>query len=240
MTKVNILIVEDEAIIADNIFFTLKEMGYNPLKPCKNYDKAVEMLDSDLVDVAILDIELGKGKNGVELAEYINENHPVPFIFLTANHDVATFNTAKRVDPYAFLAKPFNKRELFSAIELAIHNFSKSKSQEVNPNNYVINDSLFIKEDKIFNRIPFTDINYLRSERMYTEIFTDEKKHVVRGSLNSLIDKLGKQFFRCHRSYIINLDKLKGVNHTCVFVTDQEIPLGKIYRDELHAKLQKI
>lgn len=240
MSKVNVLVVEDEVIIADNICDILDELGYNSLEPCSNYDEAVETLQDENVDIAILDIELGESKSGIELAAHINEQHNIPFIFLTANHDAITFNSAKQVEPYAYLAKPFNKRELFSAIEIALHNFSKANERAVNPENLVINDSLFIKEDRVFNRISFKDILYLKSEHVYTEIYTESKKHVVRTSLNSLLEKLGSQFFRCHRSYVINLNYLNGVNHSNVYVNQTEVPLGKVQRDELLSKLQKV
>jgi DNA-binding LytR/AlgR family response regulator len=240
MNKVNILVVEDEVIIADNICDCLTDLGYNALEPCLDYEEAIKLFEEETVHLAILDINLGEGKSGIELAKFINRNVRIPFIFLTANHDVETVSLAKQVEPYAYLAKPFNNRELYASIELALHNYSKQHERLISPDQLIINDSLFIKEDRVYTRLSFKEILYLRSEHVYTEIVTNERRIVVRSSLNSLLPKLGRQFFRCHRSYIINLQYLNGVNHNNLFVNNNEIPLGKNQREELLSKLQKV
>lgn len=238
MTKVKILIVEDEVLIADHIAETLEELGYEVFEPAISYTEAVETIEQDMPDLAILDIQLSGRKSGVDLAQKINESYQFPFIFLTSNSDKGTLDQAKLVEPYAFLVKPYTKEELFASIELALYNFSKKMDKTLNQDNLIIKDALFIKTKQVFLRLNFNDILYLASDHVYIDIMMiDGKKHTVRGSLNDYRQKLGPSFIRSHRSYIINLNHLKGINHTVVFLNESEVPVGRRYREDLLEKL---
>ncbi|HCQ15518.1 MAG TPA: DNA-binding response regulator, partial [Cryomorphaceae bacterium] len=82
MSKVRILIVENEAVIAMNIFDILEDLGYDVLEPATTYVEALDMLKSDQPDLAILDIRLSGTKTGIDLAHHINDEYELPFIFL--------------------------------------------------------------------------------------------------------------------------------------------------------------
>lgn len=127
MSKVKILVVEDEIIIADNICDTLTDLGYETLEPAINFTEAVELIESESPDIAILDIQLSGQKTGIDLARKINEDYNFPFIFLTSNSDTVTLNEAKKLMPPAFLVKPFSKEELYTSIEIALYNFSNKE-----------------------------------------------------------------------------------------------------------------
>ena len=127
MTKVRILVVEDEILIADNICDTLEDFGYEALEPAINYTEAIETLKEDAPDIAILDINLSGNKTGIDVANVIKEKYNIPFIFLTSNSDHKMVEEVKLVNPNAFLVKPFVKDELYSAIEIAIYNFDKKE-----------------------------------------------------------------------------------------------------------------
>src|SRR5207342_1455996 len=96
-------------------------------------------------DILLLDIQLGGHKDGVDLAWEVKKNYDIPFIFLTANADAATVERVKQVAAQAYLVKPFRENDLFTSIELCLHNFSQAqnlKSPE-EEGNYVISDSVF-------------------------------------------------------------------------------------------------
>lgn len=239
MGKVKILIVEDEIIIADQMAVTLKDLGYDVLEPAISYEEALEVIEAERPDLGILDIHLSGKKNGIDLAEKINLGFQFPFIFLTSNTDKFTLNEAKRAEPYAYLVKPYSPEELYASIEIALYNYSQKKEQAVDKENLIIQDALFIKQNKIFLRLNFADILYLVSDHVYIDIImADQKKYTVRGSLNEYILKLGPSFIRSHRSYIVNLNHLQGINHAYVVIKDQEVPLGKRYREEILKKVQ--
>lgn len=239
MSKIKILVVEDEIIIADNICETLSDLGYDALEPAISYSQAMEILETEKPDIAILDIQLSGKKDGVDIAWKIKEDYNIPFVFLTSNSDINTIDRVKKLDPPAFLVKPFNKEELFASIEIALHNFVKSDINQESEINLIIKDSIFVKTKSAFEKIKFDDILFLKSDHVYIEIITKSNKvFVVRASMTSFLEKLPENFFRTHRSYIVNLDFLDFFSSSTVKIGDNEIPIGKVYRDELLKKIK--
>lgn len=233
MSKVKILVVEDEIIIADNICDILENLGYEVLEPAINYTEAIETIENDKPDLAILDIQLAGKKDGVDLAWTIKEEYDIPFIFLTSNADPKTIEKAKKADPPAYLVKPFNKDDLYTSIEIALYNFSK-KSKDAEEEHAIVKDALFFKIKNVFHKIKFADILYLKSDHVYVEVHNSKGKHFVhRGSLSNLIEKMPSNFFRTHRSYLVNLDFLESINNQNVIIEGLEIPIGKNYRNDL-------
>ena len=240
MGKVKILVVEDEVIIADNICDTLEDLGYEPLEPAISYTEAFEIIEDTKPDLAILDINLSGKKTGIDIAKKILSDFKFPFIFLTSNADGATLSEAIKATPAAYLLKPFTKDELFTSIEVALYNHSQ-KSEQINTDDLIIKDALFIKEKGVYNKISFDDILYLKSSHIYLEIILkDNKKSVIRGSLNDIINKLTNDFLRVHRGFIINSKHLQQIEGTSLMVNNEVIPIGKKYRQEILNKLNLI
>lgn len=240
MSKVKILVVEDEVIIADNICDALNDLGYQALEPAINFTEAIATIEAEKPDIAILDIHLSGQKTGIDLARKIKKSYNFPFIFLTSNSDAFTINLAKEVMPPAYLIKPFSKEELFSSIEIALHNFS-NKVGDFKDENLIIKDSIFIKDKGYFTKINFADILYLKSAHVYIEmILQDNQKHVVRTSLNEILNNLDNSFIRIHRGYIVNTKYLTQINHTSVRIKDKEIPIGKKYREDIVKRINLI
>lgn len=244
MNKVKILVVEDEIVIADDICDMLSDLGYETLEPVINYTEAIEALENHKPDLAILDIQLAGRQDGIDLAWKIKEDYDIPYIFLTSHADPATVERAKKVTPPAYLVKPFNKDDLYTAIEMALYNYSngsgltqtlkgESKNKDI-----IIKDAFFIKKKNLFHKVKFSDILFLKAEHVYVEINTNSNtKHLSRGSLTGFSEKLPKHFFRTHRGYIINLDYLDAINNLFVVIDGNEIPIGKNYRDELMKRI---
>lgn len=237
MVKIKVLVVEDEVIIADNICNTLESFDYEVLEPAMSYEEAIERINFNQPDIAILDIQLAGKKNGIDLAQKINDEYDFPFIFLTSNSDRATFEEAKVAEPNAFLSKPFGKDELYAAIELGLFTYAK-KHGAVDRETSVVKDALFIRQKAQFIRVNFEDIVYIQSDSVYLDIAGKAGKPItVRGSLNDYISKLNDNFLRCHRSYIINLDYLESINLQFAVVGGVEIPIGKKHRPHLLSRL---
>lgn len=240
MPKIKILVVEDEIVIADDICDTLRELDYELLEPALNYTEALQTLEKEQPDLALLDIQLGGQKDGIDLAWKIKEDFDIPFIFLTSNADAATVNRAKKLAPPAYLMKPFNKNDLYTSIEIALYNYSlhreeKSVQQE---ENLVIKDAIFIKEKDRFYKVRFDEIAYIKSTHVYLEINTvGVKKYVIRGAIKSLKEKLPEHFFQTNRSHLINLDHLEAIDTNVVIIRGQEVPIGRTFRSDLFSKL---
>lgn len=236
MSKVKILIVEDEIVIAENIRAVLDKLGYEVLEPAIHYTEALETLERDKPDLAILDIQLGGAKDGIDLAWKIKEDYDLPFIFLTSNADPRTVERAKKLSPPAYLVKPFNRDDLYTSIEIALYNFKgiKKEANEEEQEQVFIKDSIFIKSKNLFHKVKFGDIQFIKSDLMYLQIHTTGKKsHLIRATMNRFCKTLPKNFFRVHRSYTVNLDHLEAINSASILIGKEEIPIGKNYRDEL-------
>lgn len=236
MSQIKILVVEDEILIADNICDTLTDLGYFTLEPALNYTEAILSLKTEAPDIVILDINLSGEKSGIDIAEVIKSQYDIPFIFLTSNADKNTVSLAKKVQPKAFLVKPFTQEELYSSIEIALSNHIKHNL--ATSNNDKSKKVLFLKEKGIFIKIKLEDILYIKSDHVYIEvILSSEKKHVIRTSLNDILTKLNKNFIRIHRSYIVNSNYIDQIQSNKLFLNNSEIPIGKSYKNII---LQKI
>ncbi|WP_332912932.1 response regulator [Algoriphagus boritolerans] len=130
MNKLKILIVEDELVIAEDLRETLEELGYEVCGIAISSREALALIEEKSPDLALLDIQIKGGKDGIELAAEINENYHLPFLMLTSHADIQTINRAKEVNPYGYLVKPFNEKEILAGIELAMANFGKAQNRK--------------------------------------------------------------------------------------------------------------
>lgn len=237
MNKIKIGVVEDEVIIADSICATLKQLGYDFTEPVTSYTEALAMMEEEKPDLMLLDINLAGNKDGIDLAAEIKKRYDIPFIFLTANSDPETIERAKKVEPPAYLVKPFNKNELFTSIEICLSNFTKQKHKreaaKIDNANFIINDAIFIKDGYNFIKVFFKDIYYLQSEHVYVKVITRDKEFLIRSSLQSYAENFPSSFFRIGRSHIVNVEHIQKMDGSSVTIHGNELPMAKQFRDEL-------
>lgn len=240
MKETKVLVVEDEIIIADNICDTLQCLGFSALEPALNYTEAIALIETSKPDIAILDIQLSGNKTGIDLAKKINEEYNFPFIFLTSNADAITLNEAKKVMPHAYLIKPFSKEELYTTIEIVRNNFLM-KDEELKNDNGTSDNALFVKLKDALVKLHFDDILYIKSAHVYVEIvLKNQKKHLIRASLNEFLNKLNDRFVQVHRSYIINLDHITQIKSSILLIDNENIPISKKYKEFVLKKLNLI
>jgi len=117
MSKKKILVVEDERLIAEDIKRTLLYLGYDALTLVASGEEAISQARSNLPDLALMDIMLEGEMNGIEAAEVIFNELNIPIIFLTAYSQNNTLKDATAAEPYGYILKPFEERELHATIE---------------------------------------------------------------------------------------------------------------------------
>jgi DNA-binding LytR/AlgR family response regulator len=236
MSVLKIGVVEDELVIGRTILNTLEELGYTHCGPAISYTEAMEMLDQNKPDLLLLDIQLSGKKDGIDVAEKINELYRLPFIFLTANSDGETIDRAKKVKPHAYIVKPFTKDELFAAIEIAFSNFTGNRPAEKAglENAYPVKDHMFVKDGYVFRKIQFNELSHIESDANYLILhLSGQKKVMVRASLNEFSANLDPNtFIRVHRSYSVNIHQVDDISPTDVLVNGIKVPIGKSYRDD--------
>lgn len=234
--SLRIIIVEDELIVAEDIKMMLEFSGYSVVGIAFNYTEAVKMFQEEQIDLALLDVNLGGSKDGIDLAEYINKNYHVPIIYATSNTDKYTVSKAKTTYNSGYLVKPFRKEDLFTSIEMAIANYDNKNG--LKDKDYP--KTIFIKNGSLFVRVLVGEIVILKSEKNYTEVITCNKKYVVRGTVKTVLEELDPALFlRIHKSFVVNLDKIQAINSTYVIMEkEEEVPLGKVYKEELISKFK--
>ncbi|WP_456462407.1 response regulator [Reichenbachiella sp.] len=150
MSKLNILLIEDESIIAKDIKVTLEAKDYAEVDVALNVDMAREKFGSSDYDMIISDINLNASIDGIELVKELCEIRKVPVVYLSAYADENTIKKAETSSPYAYLLKPFNSNQLKLTINLAILNSSKEHAEvEFNKKNVELLNSLTKREQEI-------------------------------------------------------------------------------------------
>lgn len=122
-----ILVVEDEIIVAENIRRRLEKMGYSVPVTVPSGEMAVRKAEENKPDIVLMDIVLQGGMDGVEAADRIRERFNIPVVYLTAYSDDKTLQRAKITEPFGYVIKPFKERELQIAIEIALFKHEMEK-----------------------------------------------------------------------------------------------------------------
>lgn len=120
MTKANILVVEDEAIVAKDLRNRLQRFGYMVPGVASSGQEAINKALEFRPDLVLMDIRLKGQMDGVEAAQEIHRHLDIPVIYLTAYADDNTLERAKVTEPFGYLLKPFKERELQTNIEIAL------------------------------------------------------------------------------------------------------------------------
>ncbi len=127
MTNIRVLVVEDEPLIAEDIRETLDNIDFEVSGVSYDSDSALDELASNTPDIVLLDVNLGSELDGIDIAEIINKKYQIPFIYLTSYADRGTVDRAKHTRPMGYIVKPFDERDLFTTLEIALFNFSLSQ-----------------------------------------------------------------------------------------------------------------
>lgn len=129
--QLKILIVEDDAIIAELINHHLLQFGFNVLDIVHNSEKALDKIHNLQPDLVLLDITILGTKDGIDIAHIIDEKYDIPYIFLTALSDKATLERAKHVSPIGYIVKPFKENDLLATITIGMSNYSKNEQTKI-------------------------------------------------------------------------------------------------------------
>jgi PAS domain S-box-containing protein len=121
MTPNRILVVEDESIVALDIGERLARLGYELAGQAAGGEQAVTLAGERRPDLVLMDVRLQGAMDGIAAAREIRSRFRAPVVFVTAYAEDATLDRAKLAEPFGYILKPFDDRELKSAIEIALH-----------------------------------------------------------------------------------------------------------------------
>lgn len=152
----SVLIVEDEAVLAIGMEYSLEEFGYEVTGIETTADSALKHVSLNKPDIILMDIKLKGEETGIDAAKKIWAKYKIPIIFLTSYSDDKTIKNAMESEPYGYLIKPCRDEELKVAIETALHKhnyFYKNKdsleSSKIQKHIELDDDFIFDKAKKI-------------------------------------------------------------------------------------------
>lgn len=126
----NLLIVEDEFVIAQDMRMIVNSLGYGVSGIAKSAAEALDILDREKPDLVLLDIKIIGQVNGVELAKLIEKEYHIPYLYVTSYADTSTLNSVKETNPVGYVLKPFDKRDIRVALEMS---FAKIAAMDIKP-----------------------------------------------------------------------------------------------------------
>ena len=256
--QINILIVEDEQLIALELAAGLERDGYRVSGIADTFEEARDIFSRELVDIVLMDICIRGKMDGVETAAELMRLRAVPIVYLSALTDARTLERVKGTHPAAFLSKPYSMPNVRIAIELAMANFAVARGAVLGDTGAAasegaavipiggrgagpvekemilqLEDAIFVKNNVQFLKIALQDILYLEADNNYVQLHTPERKFALRVSLGQLLEKIQfKKLVRIHRSYAVNIDRMSSFSDGEVWIGKVSLPLGRNYREE--------
>ncbi|PCJ85991.1 MAG: DNA-binding response regulator [Flavobacteriales bacterium] len=250
MPKVNILIVEDESIVAKDIEHSLNKLGYNVVGIASMGEKGIELAEEHKPDIILMDIMLKGEMNGIEAAHEIREKLNIPVIYLTAYADENTLSKAKVTEPYGYIIKPFKEIDIHTSIEMALYKHGKETEVKKERDmlyqivdNQSTKDIIFVKANQRLVKLRTADVYFVEALKDYVVINTLERRYTIHSTMKDIQRKLpSADFVRVHRSFIVRLDKIAAIEQpNLVLENDKKlIPIGGSYKDELAGKLNLV
>jgi DNA-binding LytR/AlgR family response regulator len=223
----NILIVEDELLIAEDIKTTVEELGHNVIAIVVRAGKAIEILNTQKVDLILLDITIKGDLNGIDLAEIVNQQFKIPFIYLTSHASSKTVNQAIKTAPQGYVVKPYSNFDLCTSIALV---FENEKEEVITFSANMDRGHFFLKIEGMYQKLFHKDILYFRAAGNYIEVHQKYKKYLVRQTFKKLSEIIPASIFvQTHKSFILNREKISSFNTKHVYIDQHEFLLGRTF-----------
>lgn len=229
--KISCLIIDDEPPALELLHSHISNISdIEIIAACKNAVEAFEILNSQKVDLIFLDIKMPK-LLGTDFLK--NLANPPKVIFVTAYREYAL--DGYELDAVDYLVKPVT----FDRFLKAVYKAKRLIGQENLPstNEYGKNREAFIyvRVNKNMQKIFLDQIIYIESWKDYVKIFLiNDKYFLAKLSISAMQNMLSAQsFLRVHRSFMVSMDKVTGFNSNCIFIGEKEVPIGRLYKQEV-------
>jgi DNA-binding LytR/AlgR family response regulator len=240
MEPVKVLIIEDEMIIAADISSVLTDAGHTVIGIGTDVREVLALVKSNPPEVAIVDITLGNVEDGgIRIMNEVLRVHWMPIIYLTARSDQMMIQKAALTGPSAYLFKPFRPGELLVQVQLAYENFGKLNHATAQ------SDTFYFPSNTGHNRVKGSEILFLKAQGHCTNIYLTGVKspQMIGTNLGTLVKYFkSSNFLRLSKSLFINLDHLRQIERTHIYLGDEKLPvqISEANRKELVKKLQII
>ncbi|MCC8143860.1 MAG: LytTR family DNA-binding domain-containing protein [Tannerellaceae bacterium] len=226
-TILRCVVVDDEPVAREGLSDFVGKVDFLELVgTCASALEATEFVNKGMVDLIFLDINMPY-LSGMDFLESL-ENPPLT-IFTTAYPEYAL--DGYRLQVVNYLMKPIPFKRFFQAATNALQTFILRNPAE---NSSGQQDYMYIRQGDSFKKIHWQDILYIESMQNYAKLHFKDDKKVIHQTLSSLEESLPPdQFFRIHKSFLINISRIDSIMGGRVFIEGNELPLSRHRKDEL-------
>ena len=227
---IKVLIIDDEPLALDILETYIERIpDLELVAKCDNAIDANEIIQKEEIDLVFLDIQMPQ-MTGIELIKSLPS--APKFVFTTAYTEYAV--DGFELNALDYLVKPI----AFDRFLKAVNKFKESSDAKGTQTNS--DDFFFVKADKKLIKIHFNEILYIEGLKDYVIIKKEQGRVIALQTMKSLESKLPSDIFmRVHRSYIVNINKIKAVVGNAIEITEsgqaKHIPIGKNYKEDLIA-----
>lgn len=242
-----ILIVEDDRDYTLLLSLLLEQLNFKNILYAVNYDDALDKLETESVDLLLIDIDLGNGKNGIMLAEEIRRRQlTTPLIYITSNHTQDYYDYARHTRPSSFMSKELSRLKLYQAIDIALAPYFEPETaaavrdSSVNAP-HIQHRNLYFKVGDVFKTIPVDQVAYFYADQKMSYAKVGNRSYPTSIQLKTLQDELYELgFMRIHKSYLVNTRLIETINpgEATVLVNGETLPIGYAYRKSFLSALK--
>ncbi|WP_375561069.1 LytR/AlgR family response regulator transcription factor [Bernardetia sp. OM2101] len=225
---INYIIIDDE-YIAHDIIKKYCDMlpNMNLLKNCYDAIEALEFLNtSATVDLIFLDLNMPKLK-GFQFLRTLQKSPKVIVTTAYKEHALEGYE----LDIVDYLLKPFSFERLLKAVNKAFYQETKTISSNQSEDEI---QRIFIRSNKKHIQVVLDDILYFESSKNYIKVVLKHETITIREKITSLAQVLPQNsFLQVHRSFIVAVKHIKSIEGNQIFISDNSIPIGKLYREKI-------
>jgi two-component system, LytTR family, response regulator LytT len=235
--KLKVIIVDDEPMSRSFLErYCQKNGGLEVKGSFENAETALNYLHKNEVDILFLDVEM-PNLSGFQLLDQLLY---MPRVILTTSKTDYAFD-AFQYGVADYLKKPitFNRfQEAIAKLKESVNNTAVTAAAK--PTDTVM-DEIFIKSDGKLTRLNFQEILYIESLGDYVKYFTATKNYVTLSTLKAVEEKMvGNKFMKVHRSYIVNLQKIKDIQDNTLVIEGKVIPISKSLKSEVMNRINVV
>ena len=229
--KFNTIIIDDEALARKSLSILCnKHSLINLVSEFESAVSAISFIEENQVDLILLDIEMPE-MTGIEFLDALPN---LPQVIITSSHTDYAYE-AFEFDVDDFLKKPVLIDRFNKAIDKVNTNREAFISKQKSINQASANHELYVKSNGRLNRLPYDDILYFENVGDYIKVITlSSGNHIIHGALKAIDKKLQyPRFLKVHRSYIVNLDKIKNIEDNSIQIAEKVIPVSRAHKQNL-------
>lgn len=222
------IIVDDEPLAREGIELNVQDIKYLDLKgQFANASEANSFLQQNEVDLMFSDIQMP----GITGLEFVRSLKSPPLVILTTAYPQYALEGFE-LDVVDYLMKPIRPARFLKACNRA-KELLDLKNKQPGVVEDVAEDFFYIKSERRYIRLFFKDIRYIKGMKDYVMLYTNKQRIMTAMNIKTILSQLPREIFaRVSKSHIINLDYISAIESDFITINDDEIPLGRTYKEE--------